>query len=112
MIAPRSSSLWHSLRIHGCAWLVASCLLIPGMAGAPGCAPAGPGEYGPEAQRRGEGPGHRAQSPGLTPEQELSLGRQAYAEILQKARVEPPESPDVRRIRRVGERIVKATEIE
>lgn len=69
-----------------------------------GCAPAG--------QPRGEGPGHRAQSLGLTPEQELSLGRQAYREMLAKYRVEPASSPDVERVRRVGERIARAAQIE
>jgi NAD(P)-dependent dehydrogenase (short-subunit alcohol dehydrogenase family) len=70
-------------------------------AGAPGCAP-------PANQ---EGPGHRSQTLALTPEQELSLGRQAYAEVLKKYRV-VRRGPDVDRVREVGERIARAAEIE
>ena len=40
---------------------------------------------------------------GLTePRQELALGRQAYQEILSQARLLPPNSPEVRRVARVG----------
>jgi metalloendopeptidase OMA1, mitochondrial len=62
----------------------------------------------------GEGPGHRRQSLALTPQQELALGRQAYQEILTKARghVLPPDDERVRRVRRIGERIAKAARIE
>jgi metalloendopeptidase OMA1, mitochondrial len=60
----------------------------------------------------GEGPGHRAQTLGLTPEQEYSLGEQAYKEILSKAQVLPQGAPEVRRVRRVGERIAKAAAIK
>jgi predicted Zn-dependent protease len=63
-------------------------------------------------EQGGQGPGHRAQSLGLTPEQELSLGKQAYREILSKAHVEPQDSSQVQRVRRVGMRIVRAAEIE
>jgi predicted Zn-dependent protease len=63
-------------------------------------------------QRRGAGPDGRPQALGLTPEQELSLGEQAYREILNKSQVEPPDSSDVRRVRRVGRRIARASEIE
>ncbi len=31
---------------------------------------------------QGEGPGHRVQRLGLTPQQELQLGREAYREVL------------------------------
>ncbi len=58
-----------------------------------------------------EGPGHRAQTLALTPEQELSLGRQAYQEILGKSEV-VKSGPEVERVRQVGERIVRATQIE
>lgn len=68
-----------------------------------GCSPPGGGG--------GEGPGHRVQHLVLTPEQEYSLGRQAYHEILAKSHVEQ-DGPDVRRVRKVGERIVRAAEIE
>ncbi len=69
-----------------------------------GCQPPVPGG--------GEGPGHRKQTLGLTPEQEYSLGEQAYQEILSKAQVLPPGSPEARRVRRVGERIAKAAAIK
>lgn len=59
----------------------------------------------------GQGPGHRSQHLALTPEQEYSLGRQSYQEILNKSRV-MRDGPEVERVRRVGERIVKAAEIE
>src|SRR5437764_537428 len=59
----------------------------------------------------GEGPGHRSQRLALTPEQELALGTKAYQEILSKSRVLPADRPEVGRVRRVGQRIVKATEI-
>jgi metalloendopeptidase OMA1, mitochondrial len=75
------------------------------LVGQAGCAPSvgeGPG---------GEGPGHRVQRLILTPDQEYSLGEQAYREILRKSQVERG-GPDVERVRRVGERIVRAAEIE
>jgi predicted Zn-dependent protease len=59
----------------------------------------------------GEGPGHRSQRLLLSPEQELSLGEQAYQDILRKSHVETG-GPDVERVRRVGEKIVRAAEIE
>jgi predicted Zn-dependent protease len=73
-----------------------------------GCQPPVPGGGG----GGGEGPGHRAQTLGLTPEQEHSLGVQAYKEILSKSKVLPQDSPQVRRVRRVGERIAKAAAIK
>jgi predicted Zn-dependent protease len=60
----------------------------------------------------GEGPGHRTQSLGLSPEQELSLGQQAYREILTKSQVEPASSADVQKVRRVGRAIARASQIE
>jgi predicted Zn-dependent protease len=71
---------------------------------AAGCAPGG-------GETEGEGPGHRAQVLALSPEQELELGRQAYREILSTADVLPDDQPEVRRVRRVGERIAQACEI-
>jgi predicted Zn-dependent protease len=59
----------------------------------------------------GEGPGRRRQALALTPEQELSLGEQAYKEVLSKSRV-VRGGPEVERVREVGQRIVKAAEIE
>lgn len=70
----------------------------------PGCSP-------PAGGGNGEGPGHRSQRLGLTPEQEYSLGQQAYRQILAKSRVVRGGS-EVERVRRVGARIVRAAEIE
>jgi predicted Zn-dependent protease len=91
--------------------LVVLVILVPTavLAGL-GCGPGG--VPGGAEDRGGEGPGHRRQALGLTPEQELELGRKAYQEILSKSDVEPQDSPDVQRVRRVGSRIVKAVEIE
>jgi predicted Zn-dependent protease len=61
------------------------------------------------------GPGHRKQALALTPEQELSLGRQAYREVLDRARDDgtllPPSDSRVKRVRRVGMRIKQAAYI-
>ncbi len=61
----------------------------------------------------GQGPGHRAQHLGLTPEQELALGEQAYLQILREARgrVLPADDPRVRRVRYISKRIVQAAGI-
>ncbi len=76
-------------------------LLILGIFLVIGCAPGG----------AGQGPGHRAQSLGLTPQQEVQLGQEAYKEILAKSDV-VQGGPAVRRVRTVGERIAKAAAIE
>jgi predicted Zn-dependent protease len=64
----------------------------------------------------GQGPGHRAQTLGLSPEQELELGRQAYRQVLANpskyGRVVPREQPECQRVRGVAERIIHAWEIE
>jgi metalloendopeptidase OMA1, mitochondrial len=67
-------------------------------------------------QGGGEGPGHRAQTLGLSPQQELELGRQAYREVLSNpreyGRVLPADSPECQRVRRVAQRIIQAAGIE
>jgi predicted Zn-dependent protease len=70
-------------------------------------APAGCGQ-GPE----GQGPGHRQQVLGLSPAQELELGREAYHEVLNESKVLPHDSPQVRRVRKVGERIAGTVRVE
>jgi predicted Zn-dependent protease len=57
----------------------------------------------------GQGPGHRSQQLGLTPEQEFALGEKAYRQILAKADV-VPSGPEVDQVVRVGRRIAHATE--
>jgi predicted Zn-dependent protease len=58
-----------------------------------------------------QGPGHRPQRLAMTPQQELSLGQQAYQEVLSQATV-VPDGPERERVRRVGERIARAAAIE
>src|SRR4051812_29777921 len=60
----------------------------------------------------GEGPGHRAQELALSPEDELKLGQKAYREVLAEGHPFPKGSPEVARVRKVGERIAKTVEIE
>ena len=78
--------------------ILAICLA--GAATIPGC-----------SSGTGEGPGGRVQALGLTPEQELSLGEQAYKEVLSKSRV-LRSGPEVERVRAIGQRLVNAAEIE
>jgi predicted Zn-dependent protease len=58
-----------------------------------------------------EGPGHRSQTLALTPQQEVTLGRKAYEEILAKSDV-ASDGPEVERVRRVGTRIAHAAQIK
>jgi predicted Zn-dependent protease len=62
----------------------------------------------------GEGPGHRYQELGLTPQEELDLGRKAYRQILSQyeGRILPADELEVQRSRQVAGRIVKAAGIE
>jgi metalloendopeptidase OMA1, mitochondrial len=59
----------------------------------------------------GEGPGHREQPLALRPNQELEIGREAFAELLADAQV-LGRGTDVDRVERVGRRIARAVEIE
>ena len=59
-----------------------------------------------------EGPGHRQQELALSPEEELKLGQKAYREVLAEGHPLPKSSPEVARVRKVGERIAKTVEIE
>jgi predicted Zn-dependent protease len=63
-------------------------------------------------QPQGEGPGHREQELALTPDEELALGRKAYKEVLSESDVLPKDSPQTKRVRRVGERIAETVKIE
>ena len=76
----------------------------------------GPGLDGAGGGGRGEGPGHRPQELALSPQQELELGREGYQEVLSNpkefGRVVPSDRPEVRRVRDVARRIVKAAGIE
>jgi predicted Zn-dependent protease len=81
-------------------------LVLAGALWAAGCGfPSGPLGGG------GQGPGHREQRLGLSPEEELKVGRQAYREVLDKfaGRILPKDAPESKRVRRVAERIIQAT---
>jgi len=67
-----------------------------------------------EAARRGEGPGGREQPLALSPTEELQVGRQAYHDVLReyRDRVLPENHPDVRRVKRVVDRLAAAAKIE
>lgn len=72
-----------------------------------GCAP-------PTAERPGAGPGGREQPLALSPRQELAVGRRAYRQVMEEYgdRVLPASRPEVERVRRVTERLARASEIE
>ena len=71
---------------------------------------------GASAGGGGEGPGRRAQKLGLSPEQELQLGRQAYKAVLSSpskyGRVVPADRPECQRVREIAQRIIHASKIE
>jgi predicted Zn-dependent protease len=98
--------LWAS--VQGSAprrWLLSALMCLLGSLAASGC------EL-PEAGDA-QGPGHRSQPLALTPEQELELGRRAYAEVLGKYRgkILPADRPEVKRVRHIAARIVRAAGI-
>jgi predicted Zn-dependent protease len=64
-----------------------------------GCSPAG------------EGPGHRPQALALRPQQELKIGREAYAELLSETPV-LRSGPEFEQVQRVSRRIAEAVQIE
>jgi predicted Zn-dependent protease len=62
----------------------------------------------------GEGPGHRRQVLGLSPDEELQVGRRAYREVQDeyRGRILPDTHPDTVRARRIVDRLAKASQIE
>ena len=74
------------------AVLVVACLVA-------GCSP------------EGEGPGHRPQALALRPQQELQIGRQAYAELLSEAPI-LRSGPEFEQVQRVSQRLAEAVQIE
>src|SRR3954471_1968904 len=60
---------------------------------------------------QGEGPGHRPQALALRPQQELKIGRAAYAELLAEAAI-LRSGPEFEQVQRVSRRIAEAVEIE
>jgi len=87
---------------------VVLCLLALVTAATTGC-----GELPHPSQERGEGPGQRRQPLGMTPAEELAVGRRAYQQVMEevKGRVLPAEHPQVQRTRRVMARLVQAARI-
>ncbi len=65
-------------------------------------------------QGSGEGPGHRAQQLGVSPEQEFELGQQAYRHVLRenRNRILPADDRQVRRVRAIAGKIVRAAGIK
>jgi predicted Zn-dependent protease len=59
----------------------------------------------------GEGPGHRPQALALRPDQELKVGRAAYAELLSEAPI-LRSGPEFDQVQRVSRRIAAAVQIE
>src|SRR5262245_18060845 len=89
-------------------WVAAVCWA----ALAAGCAMPAPPEAPPRASEAG--PGGRRQPLALNPRQELAVGRRAYQQVLDefRDRLLPGDSPEVRRVRHVAGRLIKAAEIE
>jgi predicted Zn-dependent protease len=74
--------------------------------------PGGPG-LGLPTPGGGEGPGHRGQQLGLTPEQEYKLGVEAYKEILAKYEARSDvvrRGPEFDQVHRVARKITQAAE--
>ena len=82
---------------------IASGVFVLVLIGLTGCAVGHSGQ--------GQGPGRRAQALALTPKQELDLGEQAYKEVLKKNR-KAADGPAVAKVREIGRRIAKASEIK
>jgi predicted Zn-dependent protease len=59
----------------------------------------------------GEGPGHRPQALALRPQQELKIGREAYAELSSEAPI-LRSGPEFEQVQRVSQRIAEAVQVE
>ena len=62
----------------------------------------------------GEGPGHRQQTLGLSPAEELEVGRRAYRKVLDEyqGRILPDSAPETRQVRQIMDRLEQASRIE
>src|SRR6476620_5227624 len=83
-----------SATVHRRCW---ATLVVVGLVA--GCSP------------EGEGPGHRPQPLALRPQQELKIGREAYAELLSQAPI-LRSGPEFDQVQRVSQRIAEAVQIE
>lgn len=99
----------HAVRPRVCPIALFCISLSAGLAGF-GCA------FPNSAEGEGEGPGHRAQTLALSPQQELAIGRQTYQEVLSNPReyghVIPADRPECQRVRGIAQRIIYAAGIE
>jgi metalloendopeptidase OMA1, mitochondrial len=84
----------------GCFAVAVSCAIAVSASFITGCS---------GGESVGQGPGHRAQTLALSPEQEVVLGQKAYQEVLSKSHV--VHGADASRINKIGERIVQAAQI-
>lgn len=92
---------WGTFRLPAISKSAVSCMILLVFTCASGC----------DAGPTGQGPGHREQPLALTPTQELEIGREAYQQILQQARL-VNNGADFERVRRVSRRIAEAAQIE
>jgi predicted Zn-dependent protease len=106
---------------RGCeslCWLLLIAILpsgcgVPGSWDMPGEPPGRQTDQRPH-EPSGEGPGGRRQPLGLSPTQELAVGRRAYREVLEefRDRLLPEHSSEVRRVRHITGKIAQAVQIE
>jgi predicted Zn-dependent protease len=64
--------------------------------------------------RRGEGPGHRQQDLGLSPREELRVGREAYEKVLAeyRGRILPDTADETQQVRKIVDGLGRAAKIE
>src|SRR5688572_28882436 len=91
---------------------LAVCWVVLVLASAGGCGVAAP--RGDVREVPETGPGGRRQPLGLSPRQELAIGRRAYDQVVTefRDRILPGTAPEVRRVRAVTARLQRAAEIE
>src|SRR3954451_1795568 len=92
----RNKAMLNSGRAHVILWQRYLAILIVAIFAA-GCS------------SEGEGPGHRPQALALRPEQELKVGRAAYAELLSEASI-LRSGPEFDQVQRVSRRIAAAVQ--
>jgi predicted Zn-dependent protease len=93
----------------------AACWVLLATALSLGCmAPVSQPAAKPGSQPAGKGPGGREQPLGMSPNQELGVGRQAYRHVMEeyKSRVLSPSKSQVLRVRAIAKKIATAAEIE
>jgi predicted Zn-dependent protease len=96
------------LALVAMAWALALGLVGCGM----GPAPVGSRPWG-GGQASGTGPGHRRQLLGMSPDDEMRVGEQAYQKVLREVgdRIVPPSSDAAQRVQQIFQRIIRASKI-